>query len=229
MSPNLINLISTKRKKGIARRTSGWFSGVTMKKHFSPLLAGFILTLVLGCNGNIVQAPDQPAQQVSSMGQSIQILELPAQPVTTMEKTYKAKGWFTVEDGGTLSISREFKTEDGLKNGTISSVFTVDPYALNQREQIEMGFNPENLIVEFGPHGLQFNTSAKLYYKITGVNLSKLPAGAEIKLFYVNETTQQYEQMRAGSITTDLASGTIECVDGEIPHFSEYAFGYIKK
>lgn len=202
-----------------------WLTGATMKTYFIPLVVVILLGWTQGCNNNPVQAPDQ----TSSTGQHIQLLDAPRTSGGALSKKYRTGDWFSTESGGELKISARFNTNNQFGTSTLNATFTLPANALKADSYIAMTFNDYKLQIQFNPHGLQFNVPAKLTYTATGIDLSSLPDGAEIKLYYVNEDSGSFEEMHSGTITYDKALGTISCVDGEIPHFSEYAFGYVKK
>ncbi|MFA6540579.1 MAG: hypothetical protein WCT99_03180 [Bacteroidota bacterium] len=218
------NSASTTTKKTALNRKE-WLTGATMKRYFVPLVVVILIGWTPGCNSNPVQAPDQ----VTSAGQQIQLLDAPRSSGGALSKKYRTGDWFRAESGGELKISARFNSNNQFGTSTLNATFTLPGNALKADQYIAMTFDDYKLQIQFNPHGLQFNVPAKLTYTATGVDLSSLPDGTEIKLFYVNENSGSFEEMHSGTITYDKASGTISCVDGEIPHFSEYAFGYVKK
>lgn len=211
-----------------------WLNGVTMKKIFTSIAVLFLIGWHLGCNSNPVQ-PSEPlsAQTVSAVQTtpigSIKLLDVPLPTEKSLSKTYWSGKWFFAESGGTLTIKGQYYTNTRFRMATLTATFSVPPNAMSSNQYIVMSFDDAKLQVQFNPHGLQFKVPAKFSYTATGVDLSTLPAGTEIKLFYVDEQTGSFEEMKGGSISYDVESGTVTCTDAEIPHFSEYAFGYIKK
>jgi hypothetical protein len=211
-----------------------WLNGVTMKKLFTSIAVLFLIGWNLGCNSNPVQpsdhmsAPAAAAGQTAQMG-SIQLLDVPLPTDISLSKKYWSGKWINAESGGTLTIKGQYNTNTKFKTATLTATFSVPQNALSNNQFILMSFDDAKLQVQFNPHGLQFKVPAKLSYTATGVDLSVLPAGTEIKLFYVDEQSGSFEEMNGGTITYDVETGTVSCTDAEIPHFSEYAFGYIKK
>jgi hypothetical protein len=220
---------SSKRKKETPLRAKEWFKGVTMKKQFTSLILAILFGWLLGCNSNPVQVAYQNSNQVSPAGQKIQLLELPVTAGMNLAKKYSVASWISADEGGELEISEQFRNKRRHNTATVTATLSIPENALNEDRYISMLLDDSKLQIKFNPDGLQFNVPAKLTYTATGLNLSSIPVGTEIKLYYCNEETGMLEEINTGGITYDVESGTFECHDGEILHFSEYAFGYIKK
>ena len=198
-----------------------------MKKQFTSFVLAILFGWLLGCNSNPVQGPDQNSNQVSPAGQQIQLLELPGTAGMNLAKTSSVASsvlrWVSADSGGELECGEQFGTV------TVTATLSIPENALSEGRYISMRLDdPRRLQIEFGPDGLQFNVSAKLSCTVTGLDLSFVPVGAEIKLYYCNQKTGKFEQMTSASITYDRISGTLTCLNAGIPHFSMYAFGYIK-
>jgi hypothetical protein len=220
---------SNKGKKETSLHAKEWFQGGTMKKQFTSLVLAILFGWLLGCNSNPVQVPDQISNQDSPAGQKMHLLELPAPADVNLAKKYSVASWISADAGGKLEISEQFQNKSGYKTATVTATLSIPENALNEDRYISMQLDDSKLQIKFNPDGLQFNVPAKLSYTVTGLNLSSVPVGTEIKLYYCNRETGMFEEMHSGSITYDIKSGTITCLNAEIPHFSEYAFGYIKK
>lgn len=220
---------SNNRRKETTLHAKEWFKGGTMPKQFTSLVFAILFGWLLGCNSNPVQAPDQISNQDSPAGQKIQLLEVPAPAEVNLAKKYSVGGWVSANSGGKLEIKEQFRTKSEFKTATLTATLSIPKNGLSEDRYILMMLDDSNLQIKFNPHGLQFNVPAKLTYTATGLDLSSVPLGTEIKLYYYNAETGLFEEMRSGSITYDIKSGTVTCLDGEIPHFSIYAFGYIKK
>lgn len=212
-----------------AQHLKEWLNGLSIKKLLTSLATIALVGWSLGCNSNPVQTPDSIRNQNLITGQQIQLLQLPARADVSLTKKYSEGRWIRANTGGEINMSERFRTNTRFKTASISASFTVPPNGLSKDTFIMMVFDDSNLLIEFSPHGLEFNIPAKLSYTVTGLDLSSVPVDAEIKLYYINDQTGLFEEMRSGSILHDRESGSISCIDGEIPHFSEYAFGYIKK
>jgi len=204
-----------------------WFKGGTMQKQLTSFVLAILFGWLLGCNSNPVQGPDQNSNQVSPAGQKIQLLKLPGTAGMKLAKTSSIASsilrWVSVDSGGDLESSEQFGTV------TVTATLSIPKKALSNDQYISMTLDDSKLKIDFDPDGLQFNVPAELSYTATGLDLSSLPAGVTLKLYYCNQKTGKFEQMTSASITYDRKSGTLTCLNAEIPHFSIYAFGYIKK
>jgi hypothetical protein len=194
-----------------------------MQKQFTSFVLAILFGWLLGCNSNPVQGPDQNSNQVSPAGQQVQLLELPASAGMSLAKISSAGQWIRARSGGNVEIDEHFR---GV---AVSVTLSIPKKALSDDQYISMTLDDSKLKIDFDPNGLQFNVPAELSYTATGLDLSSLPAGAEIKLYYCNQKKGTFEEMYSASITYDRKSGTLTCLNAEIPHFSIYAFGYIKK
>jgi hypothetical protein len=194
-----------------------------MQKQFTSFVLAILFGWLLGCNSNPVQGPDQNSNQVSPAGQQVQLLELPASAGMSLAKISSAGQWIRAKSGGDVEIDEHFR---GV---AVSVTLSIPRKALSDDQYISMTLDDSKLKIDFDPNGLQFNVPAELSYTATGLDLSSLPAGAEIKLYYCNQKKGTFEEMYSASITYDRKSGTLTCLNAEIPHFSIYAFGYIKK
>ena len=171
-----------------------WLNGVTMKKLFTSIAVLFLVGWNLGCNSNPVQPSDQLSAQPASEGQttqmnSIQLLEVPQPTDVSLSKKYWSGKWFAAETGGTLTIKGQYQTNTKFRMTTLTATFNVPQNSLSNNQFILMSFDDTKLQVRFNPHGLQFKVPATFSYTATGVDLSALPAGTEIKFFYVDEQT----------------------------------------
>ena len=211
-----------KRKKN-PLPTKEWFKGGSMQKQFTSFVLAILFGWLLGCNSNPVQGPDQNSNQVSPAGQQVQLLELPASAGMSLAKISSAGQWIRARSGGNVEIDEHFR---GV---AVSVTLSIPKKALSDDQYISMTLDDSKLKIDFDPNGLQFNVPAELSYTATGLDLSSLPAGVTLKLYYCNQKTGKFEEMNAENITYDRLLGTITCVNADIPHFSIYAFGYIKK
>jgi hypothetical protein len=127
--------------------------------------------------------------------------------------------WVDADSGGELEISARFW----------NTTLTIPKKALSKDQYISMMLDPSTQQIEFGPDGLQFKKPAMLNYTVSGLDLSTVPIGSLVKLYFWNQKTGKFEEMVSESITYDRTAGTLTCVNGEIPHFCIYAFGYIRR
>ena len=194
-----------------------------MQKQFTSFVLAILFGWMLGCNSNPVQGPDQNSNHVSPAGQQIQLLGLPASAGMSLAKISSAGQWIRAKWGGDVEIDEHFR---GV---AVSVTLSIPKKALSDDQYISMTLDDSKLKIDFDPNGLQFNVPAELSYTVTGLDLSSLPDGVTLKLYYCNQKTGTFEEMNAKSITYDRKSGTITCVNADIPHFCIYAFGYIRR
>ena len=79
-----------------------------------------------------------------------------------------------VQNGGMQNFEQFNEREIGETGGTVgtsNATLYFPPNAVNGNEMITMEMDPDNdLIVECGPHGLQFNEQVMLYLNLEGTN-----------------------------------------------------------
>ena len=190
-----------------------------MQKQFTSFVLAILFGWMLGCNSNPVQVPDQKSNTVSAAGQQIQLLELPGPSGVNLAKTNPVTILVNADSGGEVEVTGQFQT----------ATLTVPKNALSRNQDISMLFNGSKTQIGFGPEGLQFKKHAKLNYTATGLDFSSVPFGTVINLYYYNEKTGTYEEMNSDIILYNRWAGTLICINGDIPHFCIYAFGYIKR
>jgi hypothetical protein len=190
-----------------------------MGKQFTSFIIAILFGWLLGCNNNPVQGPDQNSSQVTSAGEKVELLELPGTPGMDLGKKSSVSGSISADSGGELEITGQF----------CSATLIIPKKGLSKDQYLSMVPDDYTASIEFGPEGLIFKKHAKLNYTAAGLNLSSVPVGTVMNLYYYNETTGAYEQMSSESITYDRKLGTLTCVNGDIPHFCIYAFGYIRR
>jgi hypothetical protein len=225
------------------RNNQTFFKGVLMSRYISILILAVFLSGLGGCDDNPVQAPVQSTAPTSAQQQgllksliqpllqpllNVQLLTLPKSLLSLAPSQYKTQSWVTSQSGGQLSLDVKYPTFLIFDVVHITSTFTVQPHAISQDELITMTLNTSNLEFDYSPQGLQFSTPATLNCAATGLDLSTVPSGTPIELFYC-EPNGSYDEIPAGSITYDVKTGTVTCCNAQISHFSQYAFGYIKK
>ncbi len=112
---------------------------------------------------------------------------------------------------------------------SITLAFTLPGNSIDNDTEIELSSDFSTMHVDLKPHGLTFKTPGCLSYSVRGINGKKISSDGTPKSFYCDEEKQMMEEMQAGSVTIDDATGVISCVDGVIPQFSRYALCFIKQ
>jgi len=223
-------------------RIQQFSTGEVMARYITILALAIFLSGIGGCDNNPVQAPLQnngqetplqlglklPVLQIPLLNLNVQLLSLPGSILSIGSGQFSTQSMVTAQSGGTLNLNCKYSTFLIFKFVTISSTFTVDPGAITRDQLITMTLDKTNMGFDFDPQGLQFSKPAHLSCTATGLDLSSVPSGTSVELFYCN-TNGTYEEIPSGSISYDVATGTVTCSNAQISHFSQYAFGYIKK
>ncbi len=220
-----------------------------MRRFVVVLGLAVVLGMVGGCSDTPTQPPVQSTNsspelqrgsllngqlpQLSSLLQvplqDVQLLSLPASIPPLPIDEFSTEGTVTPASGGTLQLNVKYSTLLIFNTVSISTTFHVPAGAVSQDEQLTMTLNTTTFEYDFGPQGLQFSTPATMDVSASGLDLSTIPSGTTIELFYYDVNNGTYDEIPAGSITYDVSSGTVTCSGAQISHFSEYAFGYVKK
>ena len=102
------------------------------------------------------------------------------------------------------------------------------PGSIDQDKDISLNMETTELsggvAVIFEPHGTVFNPSALLNLTAYGVDFSGIDPAA-VDIYYDNPETGQWELMPRESITVNAATGYLQVVNAQLPHFSRYAIG----
>jgi hypothetical protein len=201
-----------------------------MVKIINVLLICVLTLLFLSCTENPPTGiTDNSTQSLSSAG-AITFIPLPASSSLKKEIQISDSKAINAEKGGKLEVSDTYQG----KNGTVSvsASLTVPKNALPCDETLTMTLGEETVSgsvdVIFGPHGTKFLVPALLNIDAHGLDLSMIPPNANVQLYYLNLDNNTYELMVVKKTSFDIKQGQIKCQDGQLPHFSRYAFGYVK-
>lgn len=199
-------------------------------------IAAFFVGACSMVDNPVSTGPVQPTvaaldQQSPDLGKGITFIKMPREAELRLAKLTASK-YVLAGVGGTLSVNyRDYDIETGQRLAVKASIM-VPPNALAQSTWLTMGLNEEiletSVDLTFGPHGVSFAKPALLNISAKGLDLSSVPADAQVNLYYFNETTGQFEVMRTEGLFVDLAKGILICRNGQLPHFSRYAFGYVR-
>jgi hypothetical protein len=174
---------------------------------------------------------DQSTQPNSSAG-AITLISLPKAASNSLKKTDYDVELITATNGGKLSIAYNYQSTKGPVNVQVS--LNIPGGALQYDQYLTMALDEATLSGSvfvntiFGPHGTTFLVPALLNIHATGLDLSSLPSNVKVQLYYYNPDINTYTLMVTKSTNYNLTSGMIKCQDGQLPHFSRYAFGYVK-
>ena len=179
---------------------------------------GLILNFAACTNESPVssQQPEISAKVVQSNIGTIRLLQVDKKELALMKgKTFKETKKIKAKDGGTLEVGDrdngkskiKFKKNDLPEDLTISCVWVS-------------GGTFEGMLnnLEFGPHGLVFNSPVEVQLSYKKADLQGIEE-EDLKLFYYNEETELWEFI--GGEVDEKKKIVIAFLD----HFSRYAIG----
>jgi hypothetical protein len=173
-------------------------------------LAASIGILGLGCE------KAGPVETADALAEGPQLIKLP--PSNALRKVVSVTERITVRDGGQLAINTF-----GQWPFVVASL-TFPKRAVSQDVDITMTLDDQTLAFDFDPDGISFSKPAMLDVYARGLDLSGVPPWKKVKLFYCDGG--QWVEMKTGRVSANAWTGELSCDNGEIPHFSRYAFGY---
>ena len=196
-------------------------------------LMALIAAIGIGCQKEgPVESLDRPAakqpaiqaNQSSSQGSlSLTQSTEPSIISVTERVTYKR--------GGVLKLTYNGGTGDDRVKVTIQ--FKVPPKSVSRDCDITMGLDANKLLTDinivdlgFEPSGISFSKPASLSVQGKGLNLAGLPANAKPTFYYWDEDTNEWVPISFKRSSVNIDLGMIDLDDGEVPHFSRYAFGF---
>jgi hypothetical protein len=103
---------------------------------------------------------------------------------------------------------------------------TFDPGTVTAPTTVTIALDDRKVMADFSPSGTVFQKPAHLDADITGINLSALPATAQLNLYYLSGSA--IEKVKVQSLTWDAPTSTLQCRGGMLQHFSIYGFGFTK-
>ena len=179
----------------------------------------WIAVIGFGCQKN---GPVETADVVK--GQAPQFIKLPQSD--GLQKPITVTARITKDQGGELKL--HYKHDEGSKELDVNMKLNFPKDAVSADLDVSMTIDDEVLMttvdISFAPHGIQFLRPAILDVNAAGLDLSGVPANAKISLYYNNNGV--WEEVQIKKVKVDLEEGKVKLKDGEIKHFSQYAFGY---
>jgi hypothetical protein len=216
--------------------------GITMKKiqlvaagnkmkysrSLIALVLGNLLGLVIflpGCqNDSPVSFQDNP---VTASGP--QFIKLPG--THGLGKIVADTAVITPEHGGRLELDFKYSyvDTDGVTRKLDASLsVTFQPHGVTDTLVATMSLDDQvlrsNIDLTFGPLGTTFLKPALLDVDVKGMDLSGLRPHDKVYLWYV-DSTGEWIRMDAQFVHINIPQGRLVCNNGELPHFSAYAFG----
>lgn len=120
----------------------------------------------------------------------------------------------------------EFDMNNG--GGGIEATLSVSPGSVTSLVNLSLSIDDQiiggEVLLTFGPHGTVFDPPARLNLKVSGLDLRNVDPNS-INMYYINEVSGNWEQMQSDNIIVNVNKGTIQVINGRLPHFSRYAIG----
>jgi hypothetical protein len=137
----------------------------------------------------------------------------------------------TKKKGGVLKLTYDGGTHNDKVKLTIQ--FKVAPKSISRDCDITMSLDADKLLTEinivdlsFEPSGISFTKPASLSVEGKGLNLAGLPKNAKPKFYYWDEDANTWVVITFKKSKVNIDLGMINLDDGEVSHFSRYAFGF---
>ena len=176
-----------------------------------------------------VQTLQKPVWVEAAEAQGLEVVMLPTNTNITQYKISSTSKVVSRDTEALLQTNFNYDTFD--KNEVRVNVSLNVPAGALSKEK-ELSMNIEDMItgkyavLQFGPHGTEFNTPVLLNFAAEGLNLSNWDRSSSPKLMYYNPDSNMWEKMNSEEIRVNYEKGSITCINGELPHFSR--FGFIK-
>jgi|WetSurMetagenome_2_1015567.scaffolds.fasta_scaffold51770_2 hypothetical protein len=174
---------------------------------------------------------EKPNWLKAAEAQGVKLLSLPPSTEQSLKKSSFVTKYVFYNRTSILSIRDFYKSNDRFV--LILASLTIRPYSLNNSDWITMGFADDYLVsnvslgpvdMNFGPDGTSFNKPALLNIIAQGLDLSNWSQDDDLKLACFNEDTQLWEVVPCQKIIFNVKTGFLQCVNGQLSHFSRYGF-----
>ena len=170
---------------------------------------------IIGCQGEgpvgVVEAPKSQTPDFIKLA-----------PVNrSLSKIVTSSALITVKDGGTLTL--EYSTS----TSSLKLRLDFPPGAVSQdiTASVSLDDTMRTIDITFSPSPTSFLKPALLDVDATGLDFSGLPSNTQIKFYYRNLDTGIWEEMPTKKLDENIPQGWLKCDNGQVPHFSIYAFG----
>jgi hypothetical protein len=175
----------------------------------------FSALVFFGCNQE--SEITSPVDTGQILNKKLISLPLPSSGLTT--ETWTDFKEINGNYGGEFYSDYSYQSSTGIVNQY--STLDFDPGAFSGVKTISQTFNTGGAAMQFGP-SMQFQAEVEYSYKITGVDVSGINP-ASLDFVYIDANGNMYP-VEYESVSVDEATGMLEVVDAEIPHFSRYGF-----
>ncbi len=189
------------------------------------VLASLLVLLILGCQDDMPVASQ--TGRVANDGP--QFIKLPARH--SLAKIVTDTEVITPEKGGRLQVSVAYdyvNSQNETRHLNVTMTLTFPPRAVSNKLVATMTADDEllrtEIFAQFGPNGSEFLAPALLDVNAISLDLSALTPEDQVYLYYVGEDGS-WVRVDAQKVEVDVRKGRLICHDGELYHFSAYAFG----
>ncbi len=148
-------------------------------------------------------------------------IALPMKTGQSLEAQFSTSGWIRKSTDSEFIIDKS--RTGGINGQFVRTIVKLKFYSgsVSKDSYVTMTADDVSTLCTFGP-SQTFLKSGYLYVKYEGLNLSGIDP-AKVKFVYMN-TNGVYEYIQVGQLKVDKSTGTLELIDGKIPHFSRYGF-----
>ncbi len=190
-------------------------------------LGGLLGLMMIGCEqDSLVGIQSEP-----TIGQEPDFVAMPKpEPGAPLSKLITDYEMITPEKGGQLRVAfgYNYYTTSGLrKQFQVMLSLTFPPYAVS--DTIVAAMTVDDLVLRsrvdilFNPHGSTFLKPAYLDCIVNGMDVAGYAPTDQFYLYYYDNGT--WVKMITRRIDFRYDQGALMCENGELPHFSRYAFG----
>ena len=176
-----------------------------------------------------VQTLEKPVWVEAAEAQGLEVILLPTNTNITQYKVSTVSKFISRDEEDLLETEYKYNTLN-QKDVNVNVSLNVPSGALSEDKKLSMNINDlletKYAVLQFGPHGTEFNTPVLLDFEVNGLDLSSWDSNRIPKLMYYNPDLNMWEEMNSEEIKIDVEQGTLKCINGELPHFSR--FGFIK-
>ena len=174
---------------------------------------------------------EKPNWLKAAEAQGVKILSLPPSTEKSLDKRTEVTKYVYFNRASNLSIYDSYKSNNHFV--VIIANLTILPYSLEKSTWITMGFASDYLVtnvtlgpvdMNFGPDGITFKKPALFNLVAYGLDLTGWSEGDNLQLACFNENTQLWEAVPSQKIMFNVKTGFLQCVNGQLSHFSRYGF-----
>ncbi len=174
---------------------------------------------------------------INSEQNQLSFLSLPSINAS-MQKSSVSR-FITVRDGGEIFLTEQFTFtwlhhKKGEKEATVTVQMTLKfpsnsvPYDANVDAVLNRDIVGASVGIEFGPHGMAFNKPAEMTLEVWGLFLDGVDQ-SNSGFYYVNGPNNTWIRTEVSEIKVDIPNKYLKVKNAKLPHFSQYAFAYVKK